>query len=501
MQSLDQMKLNDIRAIFVRKRLTASDRTLQRYRNLSRNQVDEVVKAHHSIGAALGKLIRHHPFYASIALGTEIYCRSDIPTACTNGEELIFNPEWTMQQTEAQLIGVVAHEVEHIALLHPLRLGKRHHKIWNIACDYVINHQLTEQGFTLPDGALFEEKYRGQNAEVVYEDIYKNYRFVTVKEPGTISPKSGGGGGSIPGGSSSGDSNDDDGNDPPSGKQDDTKDDGSESENEGDDGSNGDGDKDDGTPNGPTWGTVIDGNKGLSETDKSRREERVKQQVHQAALHAQALGAGQDAARAERIINEYEDDTNWKDILREFIKTTADRCDFSWSRPNKRYIQSGIYLPRMAGEHLDDVVIAIDTSGSISQGQLDRFGGALSSILSEFETVTIHICYCDTVIHKTETLTKADLPLHLVPVGGGGTSFVPPFEWIEREGIEPSCFMYFTDMMCDSFPSEAPAYDVRWLNFGGRAHFGWQKRQYKQYYKGDFPPFGEVIDMDLPEAV
>jgi predicted metal-dependent peptidase len=496
------MKLNDLRAVFANKRIPVLDKTLQRYRNLTRDQVNEAIISHQRIGKALGKLIRHHPFYASIAMASEIYMDNRIPAAATNGEAIIFNTKWVADHTEAELIGVIAHEVEHIALLHPMRMRKRNHTVWNIACDYVINDQLIEQGFTLPGDVLHDKKYAGQNAEVVYEDVYKHCRIIKVPVPGTQSSQSGPGGILVPPSSGDGNPGTDDGGNGTGGQQNQDDPSQSQSQDQSGNGGSGNGSESLNTPRTPSWGAVVDGTSGLSETDKSRREERIKQNVHQAALHAQAVGCGKDAATAERIIKTYEDDTNWKDILREFIKTTSDRCDFSWNRPNKRYIQSGIYLPQMSGEKLEDVVIAIDTSGSISQSQLDRFGGALTSVLSEFEAVTLHVIYCDTTIHKAETLTKADLPLSLEGIGGGGTNFRPPFQWVEEQGIEPSCFMYFTDMQCDSFPSEEPGYDVRWINFDGEGAFnnwaGWYGRR---GHDDDFPPFGEVIHMDLPEAV
>ena len=50
--------------------------------------------------------------------------------------------------------------------------------------------------------------------------------------------------------------------------------------------------------------------------------------------------------------------------------------------------------------------------------------------------------------------------------GGGGTSFVPVFEWIERQGGRPDSLVYFTDAVGE-FPKKAPDYPVLWLVKGG----------------------------------
>jgi predicted metal-dependent peptidase len=46
--------------------------------------------------------------------------------------------------------------------------------------------------------------------------------------------------------------------------------------------------------------------------------------------------------------------------------------------------------------------------------------------------------------------------------GGGGTSFVPVFDWIVRHGQQPDTLLYFTDADGE-FPQEAPNYPVLWL--------------------------------------
>jgi len=59
-------------------------------------------------------------------------------------------------------------------------------------------------------------------------------------------------------------------------------------------------------------------------------------------------------------------------------------------------------------------------------------------------------------------------PIQLCPNGGGGTDFVPPFKWVEENGIEPKCLIYLTDLCCDSFPP-APDSPVLWATESGRA--------------------------------
>ncbi|MFA7097204.1 MAG: VWA-like domain-containing protein, partial [Gammaproteobacteria bacterium] len=58
--------------------------------------------------------------------------------------------------------------------------------------------------------------------------------------------------------------------------------------------------------------------------------------------------------------------------------------------------------------------------------------------------------------------------------GGGGTSFRPVFEWLEREGRRPDLLVYFTDAQGE-FPPQEPDYPVLWL-VKGKAAVPWGQR-------------------------
>nr|MBL0700358.1 hypothetical protein [Desulfobacterales bacterium] len=135
-------------------------------------------------------------------------------------------------------------------------------------------------------------------------------------------------------------------------------------------------------------------------------------------------------------------------------------------------------LPSLRSDDLPEVVIAVDTSGSISQVELDQFAAELSAIL-EFCAMTVHLLYCDMRVIRAETFQRQDLPISIAPGGGGGTDFRPAFEWVEQQNISPRCLIYLTDLECTRFPEE-PFYPVLWARIGSA---------------GKQPPFGDVIDI------
>jgi predicted metal-dependent peptidase len=154
----------------------------------------------------------------------------------------------------------------------------------------------------------------------------------------------------------------------------------------------------------------------------------------------------------------------WPEVLREFLTRSA-RNDYRWNRPNRRFVARGVYLPSLAGESLGEVVVAVDTSGSIGQEELDRFAAEVQGILDAYE-VHLTILYHDTSVTSVEEWSPTDGPIKLRPVGGGGTSLRCVFKWLDEQGFDPTCLVCLTDLYT-SFPPERPPYPVLWSVVGG----------------------------------
>jgi predicted metal-dependent peptidase len=89
--------------------------------------------------------------------------------------------------------------------------------------------------------------------------------------------------------------------------------------------------------------------------------------------------------------------------------------------------------------------------------------------------------WCDAKVHRTDELEEAGdlaaLRSKKVP-GGGGTSFIPVFDEIDKTGIEPDALVYLTDGM-GCFPRQAPRYTVIWGSIYAPSKY----------------PFGDVVDL------
>lgn len=120
---------------------------------------------------ARATLLLTHPFFGVLSLRLDLREEPGIPTAGVDGKRLFFNPAFVDKLTQAELKGVVAHEVLHCALLHHARMENRDPRRWNIACDAALNPVLIEDGFTLPAGAIILPAFSGQTAEYIYSRL------------------------------------------------------------------------------------------------------------------------------------------------------------------------------------------------------------------------------------------------------------------------------------------------------------------------------------------
>jgi predicted metal-dependent peptidase len=152
---------------------------------------------------------------------------------------------------------------------------------------------------------------------------------------------------------------------------------------------------------------------------------------------------------------------NWREILWQFLVSTP--CDFSGF--DRRFIWQKLYLEDVVGETVE-VAIVLDTSGSIGSDELSAFMGEIQSILDAYPQIQGNLFFADAALYGPYPFNQhAGIP---APKGGGGTSFVPFFDWVRKEarnGSVPLC-IYFTDGY-GSFPSNVPDVPVLWVVIPG----------------------------------
>ena len=361
---------------------------------------------------ARAKLVIEHPFFGTLALRLTPVAVDKLGGASTDGTSLRYDPEYINGLTTEQCTGLIASTILHPAFLHHTRRGERDKEKWNRAADFAIAGIMAGTNMAMPDVINHNPAYDGMSAEHIYTLL-----------PDSPKNNEGNGGQCVSGGGV------DDMPNPNSGKGDGNKD--------------GDGENDDNAGNGQ-------GQQPPSQADLNESEREWKQALAQAA-HA-AKQQGKLPAGMERLISDLlEPSQNWKEILQRFMNEKAPD-DFSWSRPNRRFIAGGLYLPSMMSTTSGEVVVCVDTSGSIGAKELAEFGGEIQSICSDLKPKKVYVIYCDAAVNKVVEFGPHD-DVVLEAVGGGGTSFKPPFKYIEDNDLNPRCLVYLTDGYGD-FPNE-----------------------------------------------
>lgn len=110
-------------------------------------------------------------FFSTIVFSLNTHFNEELPTVWTDGLSIGINPNFFMSLTQEERVFLLVHEAMHVAYLHMDRLQERNQKKWNIATDYVINHQLISRGFKMPKGCLHNPNYANMTSEEVYKKL------------------------------------------------------------------------------------------------------------------------------------------------------------------------------------------------------------------------------------------------------------------------------------------------------------------------------------------
>jgi predicted metal-dependent peptidase len=443
---------------------------------------------------------------------------------------LYYFPDFVNDLNENELQGVLLHEIEHVIYHHPgdERMGARMPRIWGHACDYVVNINVIENGFTLPGGkhkGLYDLRFKNMPVESVYSILFKEYhendkthkkidQTHSKRGTGQLAPDNEPKSGPDPEDDEDNDSENKSSEDTDSKESEDNKSplqaNNEETDTTGND-SDEDSDNDSDTPSTCDTGSEEDEGEDTDEDYKSdtsedsedddfvdthlngktsvkdgldKELEDQKWKMRIAEAYQAAKSTGKVPGEIARDINELvEDKIPWKSVLTKYITSSCNKADFSWIRPNRRFVSQDMYLPGVISEGIRGI-IGTDTSYSMSRNEITECISEVQGILRIVRSYELHLVPCDarTNAEYIRVLTEYDSELPTEYGGGGGTDFRPVFKYAEENGIRPDFMVYFTDGE-GAFPEEAPEYPVIWCVTANGA-------------QSSAFPFGTVIRMD-----
>tara|TARA_A100001515_G_scaffold120041_1_gene102856 strand:+ start:5823 stop:7082 length:1260 start_codon:yes stop_codon:yes gene_type:complete len=358
-------------------------------------------------------------------------------TMATDGTRILANPEWVAPLSDREVAGVIIHEALHVSNLHHTRRGDFHPKLWNVACDMVINEWIIQSAnygpdkdFVLPENRIRwpeDHKVLNKNYDGSVERVCKILLAEGWQPP---EEEENGGDGTEPG------------------------------ENDG----SGD--------NGDCIGEILDAPEcdGTPE-ELAELEQQILERVEEAALQERAMGLG-DGDMVTKVKESNYGDARSLSILKKWLAKSV-KSYRSFKRPNKRWMSQDIFIPT-AEKRAETLYCVFDSSASMGLDDFDKARQTMVVTAKRLRISKIMVAYVDSRVHiNPETGTPwweynlkngrgaecMELNVH----GGGGTSFTPIFNWIKdnRKEKDVSALVYFTDGF-GSVSCKRPPYPVLW---------------------------------------
>jgi predicted metal-dependent peptidase len=237
--------------------------------------------------------------------------------------------------------------------------------------------------------------------------------------------------------------------------------------------------------------TNVESMKPLDEHDFGNAKQMTTEQVAEQAgkidraLREGGILAGRMGAKIPRQISDLlEAKVNWREVLRDFV-TSASRGseEYTWRRFNKRLMANDIYMPSLENETVGELIVAIDTSGSIGGAELTEFASELASICESVSPARVRVLWWDTEVHAMQTFDDnyTNITSLLKPEGGGGTHVSCVAEYINQHKLNAEGVLVFTDGYVES--------DIKWDITTPTLWLVTQNRSFE-------PPRGKVVKKD-----
>lgn len=353
------------------------------------------------------------PFFSYLCLHLNPTPTETIPSAGIDiYGNLYYNKKWIESLSIREIKAVLIHEVMHLVFEHLERILKRDPSRWNIAADLCVNNVIITNGFTLPKTTLIptNNTFKIFNKTIVdidkklAEEIYNE-----IPKPKTISIS---------------------GFDIHYYEVGDDKDGKGDSK---------DGDNKDKSKKGSSLGK--------SAGKVKRNWKRVLVEAATIAKMQGNVPAGMDRY-VDKILYPK---LSWKELLYKYI-TRELPCDYTWTRPSRRSIATGYYMPSVVKESID-VLVSVDTSGSIGPEELTEFISEIVNLSQSFIGLRMTVIVHDCIVYETYELSNAttDDILNIKLKGGGGTDHSPVYAWIKDNKPQAKILIAFTDGFTD-FP-------------------------------------------------
>ncbi len=364
-------------------------------------------------------LLRESPFYGSLVMKLKFGLAS-CQTAYTDMRYIVFDPVFMERLSDEEFKFVVLHEILHCVLLHCVRAKTLNHKLYNIACDIVVNSNILQgmgaETFCVDGEEVMHLAPNGQEgylytAEQVYDMLCDDVISAIFKGVGLVD-------------------------------------------------------------NHDEWKNIKDG---------SRLEDEWKGELKKAGGYSNvnippsARDLLMDLLRPSRI--------NWRELLHDFIQIHNDTFDYTFLPPDRRFSSYDFCLPafhEMPEETIENLWFCVDASGSVSYEDLNMVYSEIGHAMQQVGQFHGYLSFFDTSVTKPEEFSSLEELQNIQAMGAGGTSFHAIFQYMNEQMPEkPKAVIILTDGYAE-IPEEEEAcgVPVLWVLTQPEVEIGWGKSIY-----------------------
>lgn len=323
----------------------------------------------------------NHPFLSVLALSIDSEFKENINSAfLTDGFKITIDTSKLEKYSKDEITYLYAHTLLHIVLKHPYRQKTRDKYIWNQACDVVINNILStfENVGIRPTDEIIDLDLNDKCVEEVYEILYKKKEELSKTTP----------------------------------------------------------DKKGNIESNSYDKSKLDLDEVLIKSEKTNQE-KLDGIIIQALSLAKKSSNLYEGMSVE-IYTLIKPEIDLHDVLKEYLISSFFEKQISYERPNKRFIDRGIYMPgtKKLNDNLN-IFVALDSSSSVSLDEYKKFLGIVSEIAESFYEYKIDILPFDLKV-RSEYIISFDSfnPLSnkelLIPKSNGGTSFDELLRYLKK---------------------------------------------------------------------
>lgn len=383
--------------------------------------------------------MKSQPFFALLLMYLKFVAVTDMQKISTNGRCIYFSPGFIDKLYDHELDYILCHQIMHIIYGHIWRPHDRQGDDYHFACDIFVNALLVDSGFEekrYPHLGNIHKRLPNKNenpSEMTPQEICEGFpyslyafdeatrsKFLVDTDLCWDQKEDNGGLGEII-------------IDLPkiSGRLKEKKDeDGKALDIDG--------------PNGKTPGDESD--------DALNQEWQGRVTFAAASLSSQdeeTEGAGNIPDFVKRMINKMKKPTiDWKKLLNNFLQERV--CDYSFSPPDRRFSDTGFFLPDFNEKDFvsKEILFMVDTSGSVRDKDLAMVYSEISGVIEQFSgKLTGKLGFFDAAVTPPLPFEDVGDLLQIIPYGGGGTDFTVIFDYISENLSEelPACIVIFTD--------------------------------------------------------